>query len=465
MAEFIQQRGVELSTISPSPVTTQPPSRDESPASSVRRLKDQRAEAEASELPPADRGLQAWTFALNAWFLETMIWGWSFSFGELNLYLATHAPFNKSSLASIGAVGTVALAIQYMLPLALISVFRRYPDWARTMLWAATFTSCGSMLISSWASKIWQLILLQGVLCGISGAVLYTPVLIWLQEWWVVRRGMASGLIFSGTGVGGFVFPFLLNSLLEKVGFAWTCRVWALITFVIFGGCVATLRPRLPAVKPAVRGPWVTRGTNFSFAWHPTVILMYFITFLSSLSFFPVAVYLSTYVDSLASSLSATTVLAVFNAASVVGQVYVGYLSDQYDKAWIIAGLGIGSALTAFLAWGFGDTLAKVFGFCILYGIFSSICSTWNAAARDVAGGDLRISTTVFSLFGIFRGIASIVGPMIAASLYDEKHRDQDDGVWGRYGFRGIMIFVGSMALASAACGFGLRATKHIKTQ
>lgn len=95
--------------------------------------------------------------------------------------------------------------------------------------------------------------------------------------------------------------------------------------------------------------------------------LQYFITFLSSLSFFPVAVYLSTYVDSLASSLSATTVLAVFNAASVVGQVYVGVLSDKYDKAWIIAGLGIGSALSAFLAWGFGDTLAKVFGFCILY--------------------------------------------------------------------------------------------------
>lgn len=44
-------------------------------------------------------------------------------------------------------------------------------------------------------TQVWQLILLQGVLCGISGAVLYTPVLIWLQEWWVIRRGMASGLM------------------------------------------------------------------------------------------------------------------------------------------------------------------------------------------------------------------------------------------------------------------------------
>jgi hypothetical protein len=51
----------------------------------------------------------------------------------------------------------------------------------------------------------------------------------------------------------------------------------------------------------------------------------------------------------------------------VVGQVYVGVLSDKYDKAWIIAGLGLCSSFTAFFAWGFGDTLAKVFGFCILY--------------------------------------------------------------------------------------------------
>jgi hypothetical protein len=50
-----------------------------------------------------------------------------------------------------------------------------------------------------------------------------------------------------------------------------------------------------------------------------------------------------------------------------------------------------------------------------------------NRAYLSLVGGDLRISTTVFSLFGIFRGIASIVGPMIAASLYDEKHRDQDE--------------------------------------
>lgn len=76
-----------------------------------------------------------------------------------------------------------------MLPFGLMLIFKRYSDRVKTILWAALAVNCGAMLISSFASHVWQLILLQGVLGGISGAVLYTPVLMWLQEWFSERRG------------------------------------------------------------------------------------------------------------------------------------------------------------------------------------------------------------------------------------------------------------------------------------
>lgn len=71
---------------------------------------------------------------------------------------------------------------------------------------------------------------------------------------------------------------------------------------------------------------------------------------------------------------------------SVIGQVGAGWLSDRFEVALIIAGLGIGSGVTALVAWGLADTLAKVFGFAILYGAFSGICSTWSTVAKDIAG-------------------------------------------------------------------------------
>lgn len=104
----------------------------------------------------------------------------------------------------MSAIGTVQLAFMYIFPVRpgrdvdlrrstsltyipltwqcmVISFFRRFPEWARMALWAAVAVNCLAMLAASWATKVWQLILLQGVLCGYSGAVLYTPVLLWLN--------------------------------------------------------------------------------------------------------------------------------------------------------------------------------------------------------------------------------------------------------------------------------------------
>lgn len=53
--------------------------------------------------------------------------------------------------------------------------------------------------------QVWQLIVLQGVICGTAGAILYAPVLVWMTQWFHERRGLAGGIIWSGTGIGGFL--------------------------------------------------------------------------------------------------------------------------------------------------------------------------------------------------------------------------------------------------------------------
>lgn len=92
-------------------------------------------------------------------------------------------------------------------------------------------------------AKIRRLIaLLQGVHFGIAGGVLYFPILKMLPQWFVRRRGLATGIIFAGPGIGGtiasachsfesltssyhtagFEFSFLLQTLLARDGFRWT---------------------------------------------------------------------------------------------------------------------------------------------------------------------------------------------------------------------------------------------------
>lgn len=47
-------------------------------------------------------------------------------------------------------------------------------------------------------SQLWQLVVLQGVLCGIANTFIFAPVFCYISEWWVARRGLAWGLIVSG---------------------------------------------------------------------------------------------------------------------------------------------------------------------------------------------------------------------------------------------------------------------------
>ncbi|POY72795.1 hypothetical protein BMF94_4204 [Rhodotorula taiwanensis] len=406
-------------------------------------------------LPPIDKGKDAWSFCFAAFILETFIWGFSYTFPSVLVYLESHDPWQKESIASLSAIGTVQLAVMFIFPCTIISFFRRYPDWVRTSLWVSVAVNCLAMLAASWATKVWQLIVLQGVLCGLSGAVLYTPVLLWLNGWFHMKRGLATGIIFSGTGVGGLIFPFLISSaLLDKYGFATMCRAWAGITLAVYAIAVYLIKPRVPLRKPrGPRSPWFVMS-DFRFLKNPVVIVMTLTSFTSSLAYFPCSLYLPTYTSTLASPVSANIVVAVFNLAASCGSAVIGYTADLSTPITVMAS-GLAGSLLALTAWGFASSLGAVFAFAVLFGFATQICSTWGPAATDAVGANPHLATLVFCTFGIFRGIASIVGPYISTTLF-EPVIAQEHAAWGRFGFRRVIIFVGAMSALSATGGAAL---------
>ena len=77
-------------------------SRDSSP---MRRFTagsagERASELGTAELHPVDRGRHAMLFVAAAFVLETTIWGYSFTFGIVQVYLHSHPPFDAYSLVS-----------------------------------------------------------------------------------------------------------------------------------------------------------------------------------------------------------------------------------------------------------------------------------------------------------------------------------------------------------------------------
>lgn len=70
--------------------------------------------------------------------------------------------------------------------------------------------------------------------------------MLWISQWFIKRRSLATGLVFSGAGMGGFIFPFIFTASLKNLGFAWTLRIWAVIFLVGGGTALLGVKPRFP---------------------------------------------------------------------------------------------------------------------------------------------------------------------------------------------------------------------------
>jgi hypothetical protein len=64
------------------------------------------------------------------------------------------------------------------------------------------------LVTSSFASRVWQLVLTQGALYAIGGILLYSSVCLLVDEWFVRKKGIAFGVMWTGTGFSGISVPY-----------------------------------------------------------------------------------------------------------------------------------------------------------------------------------------------------------------------------------------------------------------
>ncbi|KAF9009277.1 hypothetical protein BDZ89DRAFT_964860 [Hymenopellis radicata] len=153
----------------------------------------------------------------------------------LNYYTTTEFP--ESSRTVLALTGSISGGILYLSSLVLLPILRRYPAIKRKMIWGGFVTSIAGLVIAAYAKTPWQLVLTQGVLYSTGASVLYWPVLTYMFEWFSERKGFANGVIFSGASIGGAVFPYVIQVLLDKHG-----RKTALLVMVsVHLICVAPL--------------------------------------------------------------------------------------------------------------------------------------------------------------------------------------------------------------------------------
>lgn len=59
------------------------------------------------------------------------------------------------------------------------------------------------------------------------------PCILYMDEWFVKRKGLAYGIMWSGTGLAGLILPLLMEHLLGTYGYQSALRIWAVALFLL----------------------------------------------------------------------------------------------------------------------------------------------------------------------------------------------------------------------------------------
>ncbi|KAJ7160123.1 MFS general substrate transporter [Mycena filopes] len=428
-----------------------------------------------SALPPTDVGWGAWSFLAAAFVVQTFSWGVPNVYGVfLDSYLQDPRYTSQKNAASLlPLIGTLSSGIIYCSGFIVNPIDARYPQHRHKSLWFGAALCFGSLLGASYATQILHLVLLQGVVYGMGGSLLFLSCISNMSEWFVKRRGTANGILFAGTATGGIVLPLVLPQLISKYGSSKTLRILAIAILVILLPLLPFVKGRLPHTRARAHGP-AARGAARSREWmkHKPFLIFLIVNTLHGLAFFVPIVYLPTFANDLhiSSSNSAVT-LAMMNAGAVVGRLLIGFLSDKLNP-WMLALITLLTTSAAtFILWGvLSHSFAGLLTFSIVYG---SVASGWTSVyigfVKPVAKDDPALTTTLFGYLLLSRGIGNILSTPLAAKLYGGSAHNVTGGgastgfEVGEGRFENMIIYLGTCfagAAGVAALGWAVDARK-----
>jgi len=313
------------------------------------------------------------------------------------------------------------------------------------MIWFGWTLSILGLLAGSFAKDIRSLIATQGIVYSLGVLIMYFPVISMLNEWFIIKRGLALGIVTAATGVSGTAMPFILEVLLNQYGYPTTLREVAIALVILTGPVLPVLKGRLP-VSRSSRVP----RTDWTFLRKPIFYAFAASVLLQGLGHFFPLLYLPSYINSLGQGPArGALILALINLTAVFGQIAFGYFSDSRIP---IQGLLFGSPLISALAtltlWGLAHSLPPLIIFSLLYGFFGGgYVVLWARMGTFLDDDDPTVALTTFGVFAFLKGVGNVLAGPISSLLITQAAAARQYAI-GRY--KGVVIYTGVCMFASS---------------
>lgn len=359
-----------------------------------------------------DHGINSWLAVAASWLVHFVVLGIPSSYGVFQEYYVSnpesyHGNHSAFSVSMIGAVVNCSLGL-YGLPSGrLTDIFGNH------IMTAVGGILVGmSLLLASFSVSYWQLIITQGVLFGLACPIAFYPALTIINHHFSVKKGIATGMAVSGSGIGGLVFSPLMRFLVTRYNSSWTLFVLAFMGFCIIILSSIFLKPRLP---PASRGEMRYR----LIICDPAFVRLFLIAIFSSMGYFVPYIFIPSFaVYNGMSALQGSIALGLMNGASAIGRITLGAVSDGFGHLNTLLLCQVIASVAIIVVWPFSLNFGCLIFFALMYGFFiGGHISMLPIVIADIFGTNNIATLTGMVYTGFFFG--NLLGPPLCGYMID----------------------------------------------
>ncbi|KAI9374490.1 major facilitator superfamily domain-containing protein [Aspergillus egyptiacus] len=375
-----------------------------------------------------------------------------------------NTPFTGSSTALINLVGILAIALMSMGgPLAM--------HWVKIYSPQAVIIAGGwvfgiAYILSSFGKALWHFALTQGVLLGIGTCLAYVPTMSVAPTWFTKRRGLAMGVIISGSAVGGMIWPPILRAMITHLGFRNALRISGCIslTLVSVAGCALRWEPkfeeqvRLQTQGLRRRSAWIKPPmVNYRVARSKRFVAQALGCFLQSAGYSTPLFFYAAYASTLGyNPTTAANFITLSNASNFISRIAVGYCADRYGRINALVVTTLLSSIAVFAFWipsmfhTADVTKSSANGlfivFTILYGAFASAyISLFPASLIELFG--VQHFTSVNGALYLIRGMGALIGTPLTGMLIPNSAALTSSHIYERAGIvSGALLMAATLA-------------------
>jgi len=379
---------------------------------------------EASNLTTARKPgfFYGYVIVLLCFFIMLLMFGTFYSFGVF--FKPLSAEFGWTRTATSGAYSLAAF-LSGLLAIVMGRLTDRFGP--RIVMTLGGFLLGLGYLLMSQVSAIWQLYLFYGVVVGVGMSCAFVPPLSTVARWFVKRRGIMTGFVVAGIGIGTLIIPPAATWLIESLSWSTAYIVIGAIAlvFIILAAQFLRLDPRQMGLLPDGENKEAAglnlhaRGFSLREAmasWQLWVLFA--ILFCFGYCLHTIIAHIANYAtDMEISATVAAGILAVIGGLSILGRIATGSITDRIgSKSPLIVNLILMSGALFWLV--VTGELWMLYLFAVIFGF----------AYGGLAAMESPIVAELFGLssHGVVMGVASFgftaggaVGPLVAGRIFD----------------------------------------------